>query len=69
MGLLDLGLGGDTEVAPEDLGSGGLKQAAQQLSGRDLQLKQQECNVYGMIYDELAGKCVRLESSEPALDE
>ncbi len=70
MGLLDLGIGQkDPKVSPEDLGSGLLQKAAGALSGRALQLKQQECNAYGMDVHPESGACVRRTSSEPLLDE
>jgi len=68
MGLLDLGIGGDKTVDPDELGTGTLRDAAQTLTGRDLQLKQQECAAYGMEYSESAGKCQKIDSSEPSLD-
>jgi len=70
MGLLDLGTGQkDPKVSPDDLGTGTLQKAASSLTGRALQLKQQECNVYGMDADPSTGACVRRSSAEPALDE
>lgn len=57
MGLLDIGLG-----------SGLADQAAQKLSGRELQLKEQECSALGMEYDAENDSCREVSQSEPQLD-
>lgn len=61
MGLLDIGL-------ENNLGSGMADKAAQKLSGREKQLKEQECQALGMEFNSETGTCVKPGSYEPTLE-